>query len=290
MNVIGTGLTGLVGSRVVELLGKKHSFQNISLETGVDITNHAAVREFITSHKESPWMLHLAAYTDVQGAEKERSKGTESAAWRVNVTATSYIVEVCKEQKKHLLYVDTDYAFDGTKKEYSEDDVPNPQGWYAITKSEGAKRLLPMGKLGLVIRISNPYRGNPVGKKDFVHKMMERLESDQLVTAPTDQLFVPTFIDDIAAAIDKLITADASGIYHVVGSSAISPFNAARAIARIFNLDETLIKPATFASYFTGRAPVPQYAVLTNDKIAKLGISMRSFHEGLTEVKRQERR
>lgn len=288
MNILGTGLTGLVGSRVVELLGPTHDFQNISLDSGVDITDHAAVEKFIASHKESPWVLHLAAYTDVQGAEKERSQGTQSTAWKVNVEATAHIVETCKRYKKHLLYVDTDYAFDGTKKHYAEADVPNPQGWYAITKSEGAKHVLGMGAYGLVIRISNPYRGNPVGKKDFVHKMIELLQAGKTITAPTDQLFVPTFIDDIAKAIEALITKNASGIYHVVGSSALSPFEAARMIANIFNLDTTQVKSTTFVVYFAGRAPIPQYAMLTNDKIAKLGVSMHTFEEGLKEVKRQE--
>lgn len=282
MNIIGTGLSGLVGSRVVELLTPKYSFVNFSLETGVDITNREDIALKVRD-MESSWVLHLAAYTNVQQAEKERD-----VALKVNVEATEHIVDACKTSDKRLLYVDTDYAFDGTKKEgYTEEDVPNPLGWYAKTKTEGAKRVLAYDK-GLVIRISNPYRANPVGKTDFVHKMLEKLRSGEVLIAPTDQLFVPTFVDDIAAAIDMLISLNATGIYHVVGSQAISPFDAAKLVATTYGLDDTLVKPTTFVEYFKNRAPLPQYAVLSNAKITTLGLTMRGFEEGIAEVKRQE--
>lgn len=294
MKIIGTGLSGLVGSRIVELLTPRFSFENYSLENGIDITNSADIRARILKATQVPWVFHLAAYTDVQGAEKERSLGKDSTAWKVNVAATQHIVEACRESGKRLLYVDTDYAFDGTKKEYAEDDAPNPQGWYATTKSEGAKHVLALGASGLVIRIANPYRAHPVGlpaqpgKKDFAHKILERLQGNQLVTAPTDQLFVPTFIDDIAVAIEKLMGSNASGIYHLTGSSALSPFDAAGIIARVYGCDASLVKPITFAEYFVGKAHVPQYAVLTNHKITKLGVRMHGFNDGMEEVHRQE--
>jgi dTDP-4-dehydrorhamnose reductase len=288
MKLLGTGLTGLVGSRLVELLSFGHTFVNYSLDTGVDITNRDDITSRIRGVKDAPWVLHLAAYTNVQQAEKDRALGKRSDAWRVNVLATGYIVEACRQTGKRLLYVDTDYAFDGTKKGYTEEDVPHPLGWYAITKSEGAKRVATLGENGLTIRISNPYRAHPVGKKDFVHKMLERLTEGLTVVAPKDQLFVPTFVDDIAAAIGKLLSIRASGIYHVVGSQAVSPFEAAKRIAQTYDLDSSLVKATTFAQYFANRAPTPQYVVLSNEKIRSLGVSMRSFTEGIAEVWRQE--
>ncbi len=288
MRILGTGLSGLVGSRIVELLSPKHEFENYSLENGVDITNRDDIISRITGDTKASWVLHLAAYTNVQGAEAEKTLGEQSAAWKVNVTATEYIIEACVRSGKRLLYVDTDYAFDGTKQSYTEEDSVHPLGWYAVTKSEGAKRVLALGEKGLVIRISNPYRAHPVGKKDFAHKMLERFISGQEIIAPADQLFVPTFIDDIATAVDTLISADARGIYHVVGSQAISPFDAAKKIAQVYGYPESLVKPTTFAEYFANRAPAPQYAVLVNDKIRALGVTMRGFDDGITQVKQSE--
>lgn len=287
ITIVGTGLSGLVGSRVVELLSSEFTFENLSLETGVDITDYASVaRQIETS--DAPWVFHLAAYTDVQGAEKERSLGEESTAWKVNVLATENIVSLCRKTAKRLLYFDTDYAFDGKKEFYTEEDTPHPLGWYAVTKYEGAKRALSLGDNGLVVRIANPYRAHPVGKKDFIHKILERLKSGQPVVGATDQAFVPTFIDDIAYALQKLVTLSASGIYHVVGSTALSPYKAALRIAEEFGCDRSLVEKTTFTEFFANRAPIPQHAYLKNDKIQKLGVKMLTFEEGLQEVKRQE--
>lgn len=286
MKVLGTGLSGLVGSRIVELL-PDYSFENLSLETGVDITNKDQVDSYFKK-SDAPLVFHFAAYTNVQEAEKQRALGEDSIAWKINVTATETIIENCKKYKKKLLYIDTDYAFDGKKKEYTEEDVPNPLGWYAITKYEGAKRVQSLAGDGLIMRIANPYRAHPVGKKDFVHKMLERLQSKQSIVAAADQLFVPTFIDDIAWAIKKLIGVNAYGMYHVVGSTALSPFDAALSIAEVFECDKTLVTPTTFAQMFQDRAPAPQFAALKNDKIQALGVTMKTFKEGLREVKRQE--
>jgi len=279
MKILGTGLSGLVGSRVTQLLSPDFTFENLSLETGVDITDTVSVDSYFAK-SDAPWVFHMAAYTDVQGAEKNHD-----IAWKVNVLATENIADQCRKRGKKLLYIDTDYAFDGRKKSYTEEDKPNPLGWYAKTKTEGAKRVLAIG--GLVIRISNPYRAKPVGKKDFVHKMLERMQTGQQVTAPTDQLFAPTFIDDIAAALRVLVRLGGSGIYHVVGSP-LSPFEAANIIAETFGCDATLVKKSTFATMFANRAPVPQYAALKNDKIKALGVILHSFTEGIAEIKKQE--
>lgn len=282
MKILGTGLSGLVGSRVVELLLKNHTFTDLSLETGVDIMKFDDVKERIEGNP-APWIFHFAAYTNVQEAEKEKE-----TAWKINVEATENIVAVAKSTGKKVVYVDTDYAFDGKKQSYSEEDVPNPLGWYAKTKYEGAKRVLALGENALVIRIANPYRANPVGKKDFVHKMLERLSSGQTLVGPTDQLFVPTFIDDIATALETLLNQNAHGVFHVVGSSALSPYDAALLVAKTWGFPETLVQKTTFAEFFKDRAPIPRYAALTNDKVHSLGVRMRTFPEGLQEVKRME--
>ena len=288
MNIIGTGLTGLVGSRIVDLLSPDYSFTNMSLETGVDITNRESVIPRIEKDADSRWVLHLAAYTNVQQAELEKDLGIESTAWKVNVLATETIVNACKNSGKKLIYIDTDYAFDGTRASYTEQDEPNPLGWYAKTKSEGAKRALTMGTDGVVIRISNPYRAHPVGKTDFVHKMLERMNQGLQIVAPNDQLFVPTFIDDLAPVLRAIMKHDASGIFHAVSSTPVSPYEAASIVARVYGKDPSLVQQTTFSAYFAGKAPTPQYAVLLDTKLTKLGVSLHAFADGIEAVHRQE--
>ncbi len=284
MKILGTGLSGLVGSRVVELLSPHFQFENLSLETGVDITKKETVDTYFAS-SDAPWVFHFAARTDVDGAEIEKTLKEKSPTWIVNVEATRYVVQACRKTGKHVLYVSTDFVFDGTKDAYSETDTPKPQqGWYATTKYEGEKLVTGLQDFGLIIRIANPFRSDRFAKPDFVHKIIDRLKNNQEVVAPNDQIFVPTFIDDIAQAIKTLIEDKAHGVYHVVGSQALSPFAAAQKIASVFGFDLSLVAPTTFAKYFAGRASRPFHGHLKNDKITKLGVVMHSFDEVLPRV------
>ncbi|KKU83726.1 hypothetical protein A2973_05085 [Candidatus Gottesmanbacteria bacterium RIFCSPLOWO2_01_FULL_49_10] len=283
MNILGTGLSGLVGSRIVICLSPSYTFEHANLETGVDITDQKTITELIIT-SPALWVFHFAAMTDVDGSEHQKGQGTKSAAWRVNVQATEYIIDACRRSGKHLLYVSTDYVFDGTKDVYREDDEPHPLGWYAVTKYEGERRVGTLGPFGLTIRIANPYKRRDLKKLDFVHKIVDRLKNGQSVRAPRDQIFVPTLVDDVARAIDVLVGRSASGVYHVVGSQALSPYDAARRIATTYGFDASRIMPTTFDEYFRGMAPRPFHGRLINDKIARFGVKMSTFDEGLRRI------
>ncbi|KKR02432.1 MAG: dTDP-4-dehydrorhamnose reductase [Microgenomates group bacterium GW2011_GWB1_40_9] len=287
MNIIGTGLSGLVGSRIVELLKNNHVFEDLSLESGVDITKFDEVEKRLTA-SSAPWVFHFAAFTDVQASEKEKDQGNESISWKVNVEATKNIASVCQKLRKHVLYLSTDYVFDGKADVYNEEAVGNPQGWYAKTKYEGEKIVKDLRELGLVVRIANPYRSHPIGKKDFMHKILERLQQGLPIAAPTNQKMTATFIDDLAHGIEKLISIQATGVYNIPGADSFSPYEGAMMIAEVFRVDQKNISKTTFEEYFASRAPIPQYGVLTHDKIESLGIKVHTFREGLIEIKQIE--
>lgn len=280
MNIIGTGLSGLVGSRIVHLLQPEFQFENLSLETGVDITQKSIVQDRITA-SNAPWIFHFAAVTDVDASEKERELGHSSLAWRVNVEGTQNIVEAAQLCKKHVLYLSTDFVFDGNGGSYSEESEPNPQSWYAMTKYEGEKMVTGMGSMGLVLRIAFPYQARRQGRPDFVHRIMEELGAGKKITAPKDQLVTPTLIDDVAQVIRVLVTTNASGIYHAVGSQTLSPYDVAILIAQKHHFDQSTIAPITWVSYYNNRAPRPRKSVLKNTKIESLGLSMTAFSEGV---------
>jgi len=287
--IIATGFSGLIGSRLRELLSTEFEITDLSKETGIDITDYDAVKAKLQSSK-AQWVWHLAAYTDVQAAEKEQKLGRESLAWKINVEATVNLVNLCRELGKRLLYLSTDYVFAGDEKEpYSEEDQPSPQGWYAQTKYEGEKAVSELGKYSLIIRTANPYRANPLGKRDFVHKMLDRLRAGQVITAPADQLFMPTWVDDLAMALKVLIENNSFGIYHVAGKSVLSPLVAAQTIAQVFGLDASLVQAIKFTEFMKNRAPFPRYAVLKTAKIGQLGVGLHTFEEGLRCIKEQEK-
>lgn len=283
MKILGTGLSGLIGSRVVELLSDQHEFEDLSLQTGVDITDRKDVTRKINKSKASI-VLHFAAKTDVDGCEKDKQ-----TAWAVNVLGTKNIVEACEKSEKRLIYISTDFVFDGKKQSkdgYIESDKPNPINWYAKTKYEGEKIVQNSNLVWAIARLAYPYRAYFV-QKDLVRSLIEKLKKGEKLMTITDHIMTPTFIDDIVEAINILLKNQPAGIFHIVGSQFISPYEASLLIADIFGLDSSLISKTTRTEYFKNRAPRPFYLGLKNDKIQKLGIKMKTFKEGLIEVKKQ---
>jgi dTDP-4-dehydrorhamnose reductase len=141
MKILGTGLTGLVGSRVVELLSNKYEFENLSRSSGSDISNKEQVLGKIKS-SDAQVILHLAAKTNVDECEKDKTLAQSGEAWRINVEGTKNIADACLQASKKLIYISTDFVFDGENPPpggYSEEDIPNPVNWYARTKYEGEK-------------------------------------------------------------------------------------------------------------------------------------------------------
>lgn len=283
--LLGTGLSGLVGSRIVELLGEEFEFEDLSYETGVDITDKTKVWERVKKSSAS-WILHLAAKTDVDECEKDTQFGKEGAAWKINVEGTRNIVEAALQTSKRVIYISTDFVFDGTKEEYSEENTPYPVNWYGVTKYEGERLVLENPK-NLIMRIAYPYCAKCRIRKDFVHTILTQLKTQKKILAVVDHYFTPTFIDDIADAVSTLIQKEAFGIYHVVGSEYLTPFMAVGRIAQVFDLPIDLIKQTTFKNYYQNRATRPYKLKTRNDKIKSLGVEMRTFTKGLAKIKEQ---
>lgn len=287
--IIGLGLNGLIGSRITQLLSDKHSFISLSRSNGVDITDSASLAK-IKDYPDADFVLNLAAKADVDGCEEDKSLNEEGEAWKVNVGGSKNVAEICRETGKKLIHISTDFVFDGKigeEEKYDENDLPNPINWYGKTKHEGERAVEKSGADYIIVRLAYPYRASSDTKKDFFRTILESLEQGIKVKAVTDHIFCPTFIDDIVFAIEALIKNDAMGIYHVVGSDALTPYNASLKIAQVFGLDQNLIRETTREEFFANRAPRPFNLALENAKICELGVEMKSFEEGLSEIKKQ---
>src|SRR5258708_31315340 len=106
MNIYGMGFSGLIGSRLLELLYGKYSFINLSRKTGVDITLPDTLN-VISTAKDKSVVLHLAAKTDVDGCEKDKALGVKGEAWIMNVIGVSNVIAACKKAKKKMIYIST---------------------------------------------------------------------------------------------------------------------------------------------------------------------------------------
>ncbi|MDO8582971.1 MAG: SDR family oxidoreductase [bacterium] len=285
MKILGTGLNGLVGSRITELLKDKYEFENVSRSEGVDVSNKDQVLEKI-KNSDASVVLHLAAKSNVDACELDKSLGENGESWKINVEGTRNVADACSAANKKLIYISTDFVFDGTKVAYSEEDIPNPINWYAQTKYEGEKIVQNLKTPWIIARIAYPYRAN-FTKLDFYRAILKRLQLGEEVKGIVDHIFTPTFIDDIAFALGSLINNDSQGIFHVVGSQSLTPFEASLLIAKIFNLDQKLMSKTTRAEFFKDRATRPFQLVLENDKIKRLGVEMRTFESGLEEILKQ---
>ena len=297
MNILGTGLSGMVGSRITELLQERHTLQDISLDTGIDIRDRDKVLAAVKK-SDASWVFHFAALADVDKCESDFRLQTsdfrqinweeykkQSASFAVNVLGTKNIVDAAKKFGKRLLYISTDFVFEGIKKtSYTEEDTPNPVNQYGYTKYLGEQIVQDSLQDGLIVRITYPYGARHPVRKDFVQRIQERLQAGASVDGVTDIIFTPTFIDDIADAMEMLIQKNAAGIYHVVGSESLSPYDAAVAIAARFGYDNGFIRKSTMEKYYRGCAPRPQYLRTSNEKIRELGVQMKGFREGLEKI------
>lgn len=291
IKVIGTGLSGLIGSRIVELLNDEFDFVDFSRNTGIDILNFRRLKEAFEKHQRAEAVLHLAAFTDTNAAWEQRGdKGGE--CYRVNVEGTKNIVDLCFEHKKYLIYFSTDFVFNGKKDgPYTEEDVPDPIEWYGYTKYLGEVLVEKSGLSAAIVRIAFPFRAKFESKKDVVRKIIERLRKKSLYPMFADQITTPTFIDDIALGIKYFIRQKPEGIFHLVASSYQSPYEMALSIAGVFGFDKGLVKKGSLQEYQktlpVGSRPWQRNLALSNRKIKGLGIEMSSLKEALLEVKKQ---
>ncbi len=269
MKVAVSGANGLVGSRILELL--KNDFQFIPLyQKDCDITKKDDVNNFFNNYRFDLF-LHLAAYTNVDGAEIEKDK-----AWQINVLGTKNVFQLCQEKKVKLIYISTDFVFDGQNPPYDENSIPNPIGYYGQTKYEGEKIVKDQA---MIVRIAYPYRAHFEGKKDFVRSIIEKLNNGKKLTMITDGKMTPTFIDDIAYGLKYLIKNFAPEIFHLVGADSFSPYEAGKLIAKIFDLDLGLIDKISYQEYMQNRARRPQYSEIKS--IKNNFYRMKTFEAGL---------
>ena len=229
MRVLITGACGMLGRDLVETLSKEHELFGIDVKDSgswilnlgsmefskADIINKEEIIKVICDARPEV-VIHTAAYTDVDGCEKN-----EDLAHRVNGTGTQNVALACQKCKAVIAYISTDFVFDGEKKEpYIESDRPNPLSVYGKSKLEGEKHISSLLDRYFIIRTSWLF-----GKhgRNFVNTILKLAQEKKELRVVNDQIGSPTYTKDLAYAIKRLITDHRSpitdfGIYHISNS------------------------------------------------------------------------
>jgi dTDP-4-dehydrorhamnose reductase len=269
MRVTLFGASGLLGQ---ELARELHSEQLTALSSkDADLRDRARVRQVILDSRPD-WILLSAAYTDVDGCESN-----PDLAFAVNCEGAVNVAQAAREAGSRLLFLSTDYVFDGTKKSpYETTDARNPTGVYGASKARAEEQLLQILPEVCIVRTSWLF-GH--GGKCFPATILKLASTRAEISVVNDQRGSPTFAPDLASALVKLCQASARGILHVTNSGNCTWYEFATEIVRASGM-QTQIKPVTTAE-FPRPARRPAYSVLSPNSLHAYNIHMPEWQDAL---------
>ena len=265
VKILVTGAAGQLGRELVDVAtGAGHDVFAAS-RAELDVTKPEVVRAVVL--REQPAVIvHAAAWTAVDACESDREK-----AMLHNGAATRFVVDAAREVGARVIYISTDYVFDGTKPTpYVEADVPNPQSVYGVSKLAGERAVDT--SIDTVVRISwvCGFHG-----ANMVKTILRIAAQQDTLTFVDDQVGCPTFADDAAAMITRLATEARPGIWHVTNQGAVSWYEFTREVLRAAGHDPARVKPVRTRDLVPARpAPRPANSVLDNAALRTAGISL----------------
>ena len=264
-----TGGTGQLGKEIIEILKEEYSILAPKKED-FDLENFEKIYDYLKNI--NPDIIILSgAYTDVDKAEEEKEK-----AYKINFLSTKEFVKYALHYDKILIFISTDYVFDGKKEIYSEDDIPNPINFYGKTKYLSEKEIISNLKKYFIIRTSWLYGE---GKKNFVYKFLKKCEEEKVIKVVKDRYGSPTYTKDVAEGIKEILKSENYGIYHIVNTGRVSRFEFAKEILNIRKMN-VKIEPVT-SDYFKEIAKRPFSSALNNDKFCSNFYKLRNWKEAL---------
>jgi dTDP-4-dehydrorhamnose reductase len=219
-------------------------------------------------------VVHIAAYTDVDGCELDEEK-----AFAVNAEGTRHVALAASRCRAKMVYLSTDYVFNGNKREpYLESDSPHPLNVYGRSKLKGEQYVQELVKDTLIIRSQWLY-----GRygKNFVTLILQQAGEKRVLSIVNDQIGSPTYTVDLAKAISVLIQFDAQGIFHVANSDLCTWYTFGQAILKLSGMGKVRVIPISSKEF--GRPAVrPSYSVLNCQKLKKeTGLALRPWSEAL---------
>ena len=280
MRFLVTGVKGQLGYDIVREL-KKRGYKDI-LEfdkNDMDLTNEQEVFDRITETKPDV-VFHCAAYTAVDNAEDN-----SDLCYKVNVEGTKYLSEATKNIGAKLIYISTDYVFDGEKpygKTYDVSDQVNPESVYGKTKYEGELEAAKNPK-HFIVRTSWVFG---INGNNFIKTMLKLSETRNEINVVSDQFGSPTYTVDLARLLVDLAETEKYGLYHANNEGYTSWDEFAREIFKVFGKD-TIVNSITTDEYPT-KAKRPKNSCLSKDCLDKEGfMRLPSWQDAIERYKKE---
>jgi len=267
VKVLVTGAGGQVGT---ELLAAFPGHEVVGHDHGaLDVGDRGAVHAAVAAAAPDA-IVHAAAWTAVDACEADPDR-----ALQINALGTRFVVEAARDVGARVLYLSTDYVFDGTKADpYDEWDTPSPRSVYGRSKRGGELELGPEDTAVRTSWVCGRYGANMVGT------ILRLAAQPGPLRFVDDQWGHPTFADDLAGMIARLVTDQRQGLFHVTNQGAVTWFQFARAVLAAAGDDPGRVQPIATGDLDPPRpAPRPANSVLDNAALRLSGIPLLDHHE-----------
>lgn len=227
MKYLITGGTGQLGYDIIkELINRNEKDYLAPSSKKMDITNQKQVEKIILNYKPDI-IFHCAAYTAVDKAEEDKKN-----CYNINVNGTKNIVSVAEKINAKVVYISTDYVFDGTKEGiYEIDDKTNPINYYGYTKLMGEEEVKKL-KDYLIVRISWVFG---INGKNFIKTMLNLADTKDEISVVSDQIGSPTYTKDLSKLLLDMIKENKQGLYFATNEEYCSWYEFAKYIFEINN-------------------------------------------------------
>lgn len=276
-NVLVTGAEGQLGSSLKKIAGNFPQYNFIYTDKdNLDICNEQELKAFFKNNSIY-CVLHFAAYTAVDKAEDE-----ESLAEKINSEASLNIAKICAKHKARLVYISTDYVFEGKDcKPHSPQESTNPLSVYGKTKLKGEENCLKNNPLTFIIRTSWLYSEF---KSNFVKTMINLSQTKEELNVIYDQIGSPTYARDLAEfSIRAIEHINTNRILHFSNQGVCSWYDFARKAIELWGEKQIRINPILTSQYHT-KATRPKFSVFDKSESEKLlDIKIPHWEESLKE-------
>jgi dTDP-4-dehydrorhamnose reductase len=281
-----TGASGLLGKALIVAASPRHQIIAAVHSTNViarqflevvplDLTEPESIERFIDAAAPD-LIIHSAAITDVDLCERE-----PELARSHNAEPTRQLAHALRRTKTRIVYLSTDYVFDGTSGPYTETDIPHPINVYGQTKLAGEEAILELGDRAAVVRSASFLGKGGPGRPTFAEHMLETMRERPPLKAAHDQSSNITPIDELASGILRLAESGAPGIWHIAHPRILSRYEFALLLAKAANLDPAFVERVDYASLLRAAARPLRGGLVTVKATKELALSWRPLEESV---------